>query len=331
MTFLLLLLQVTLYDVFGYATQVESRTVPEAVETVTIANLSDYGLLQTTDMVACGDDMFLFYDAAHKALFWLDSDGIKEITSGTGGGPLDLNIGRGFSCYDSKIAYYDTQLKRISVYDTTEQEILYQKVVEGNVDQLYLHENTLYYFNTESFFDQPLEWLYKVDLSTKDAEVVFRVNSSEIGKGIVLGGKAAGYEDTFCHLTVFSGLLACFSANSSSLLYGRPPVHKQGFIEVTDQSHLVGAEPGAIIGKSPDDKVVSRGIAVSENHAFVYPVQNEIRGTVIDIYGLSRGDYLRSMSFDGRRFVALSAFSNQLFAIEYKREENSLHMVEVIY
>jgi hypothetical protein len=331
MTLLLLVLQVTLYDVFSYAAQEESRAVPESVETVTIANLSDYGLLQLTDVVVCGNETFLFYDAARKALFRLDSVGINEITSGTGGGPLDLNIGRGFSCYDSHIAYYDTQLKRISVYDIAEQEILYQKVVEGNVDQLFLYENTLYYFNTESFFDQPLEWLHRVDLGTRDEEVVFRVDSSEIGKGIVLGGKTAGYEDTFCHVTVFSGLLACFSANSSSLLYGRPPVHKQGFIEVTDRSHLVGAKPGAIIGKSPDDKVVSRGIAVSENHAFVYPVQNEIRGTVIDIYDLSTGDYLRSMSFDGRRFVALSAFANQLFAIEYKREENSLHLLEVIF
>lgn len=331
MSFICLLLQVTFFDIFGYMPQEEKKAVPVAAESVTIANLSDYGLLQPTDMVACDNDMFLFYDAARKALFWLDSDGINEITSGTGGGPLDLNIGRGFSCYDSHIAYYDTQLKRISVYDTAEQEILYQEVLEGNVDQLFLYENTLYYFNTESFFDQPLEWLHRVDLGTKDEEVVFRVDSSEIGKGIVLGGKTAGYEDTFCHMTVFSGLLACFSANSSSLLYGRPLVHKQGFIEVTDRSHLVGAEPGAIIGKSPDDKVVSRGIAVSEYHAFVYPVQNEIRGTVIDIYDLSRGDYLRSMSFDGRRLVALSAFANQLFAIEYRREENSLHLLEVIY
>ncbi|MCH8569741.1 MAG: hypothetical protein LAT67_15815 [Balneolales bacterium] len=75
-----------------------------------------------------------------------------------------------------------------------------------------MYEEKLFLLDVDFMLDQPLDWLQKINLSTGGKESVFGVPANELGNGIVLTGRSAGYGEVFCHIAVFSGLLACFSA-----------------------------------------------------------------------------------------------------------------------
>lgn len=327
----ILLLQFSIIDILNYSSQESEREIVKNVEIRKISQLEKNGIFQPAHLVACDNNTFLIYDSGKRMIFIYQDDNWIAINSGFGGGPLDIMVARGFSCNNSSIAYYDTELKRITVYDRLLNKIMYQSIISSNIDQLYLYGDRLFYFNIHSILNQPLQWLNKIHLKNSLSEVILTINSDELGKGFMLTGRTSGNADTFCHMTVFSGLIACFSAKSQTLLFATSPINKQGFIEIKDRSGMFGLPAGSAIGKSPEDEIINADIGITNNNIFLLPIINSKLGIMVDVYKLSNGTYVESYSVEGYRIGRIAGKNDRLYGIAFRMKDEKFYLVEIIY
>lgn len=329
MTLLVFFLQVSMAEFFGYQVQDGERAEAITVQPEENISLSDQRLFRINEFTACRTGSYVYYDRSTQELHWYRDGSFTRLDTGRGGGPRDVNVVGGLHCDGNQLAWFDKNLLRFTVLDLQENAILFQATTKDDTGQIFLQDGHLYYFNENSILDGPLEWLKKIDTDNGDVQTLYTVTSKELGKGIMLGGRAMGSGSDLCYLTIFSGFIGCFDLPDASLRFAVSPINKQDFIEIVDHSHRLGTPRGSAIGKRPEDTYVNFSIALTDDYIITIPMFNGYLSRFLDLYDRADGRYQTTLEVPGGSLHALSAYENRLYAIFAERETRDLFMIAI--
>lgn len=326
--FLFFLFQLSVESHFDYETQdITDRHIVDTLHYNDKSVIFDFhsNSYFAVDKFNVNDKEITFYDDGNKSLYIFDKENtssIRELAGGEGRGPRDILGVQSMSSTNQYFAYSDQVQHRVTVIDNNK-NIVFQEVMNAPVESLYLHLDELYYLMPSKLS----EMLSVISVNDKNMNIVIESIPDQVNDVVPaqMTGFLAGNQDSICHLGYWSGFLNCYDRSSLNRLYSRSVINRHRFAKVFRKVIEGGLAAGIEKGEIP----ASLGFTLHSDHIFIIPAERISKKHLIDIYDVTKGNYLKSIMFSEEDYLiqSISIYEDQLYLIIRSDERSDLKLL----
>ncbi len=311
---------------------VSNERVPQSSETRTV-NMVEYdslrfipsdGRIFTTQNYKIVDDFLFISHFQHGKVFQYKLSTGKFVTTfgdSIGRGPGQFQRIKGLDVFQNKLAIYDEDLFKVSLFNIETAELLDEFVLDVRPQRLqFLNESTLIIASAMSAD----RFISRFDMNDESLTTIY------VGFGETGPLKYEGFIATNDESVVFAGYSEPMLVRANldgSLAFTRKAIEAYE----TDLNYSNRSGDQQISSYTNVAQFNALAVAISGKYIIVHAVNNALRGdkSYIDVYDLASGDYLISVNKPDKPVGGLTIQDQKLTFISYEDEAIVFYLVDI--